>query len=509
MYIVAGNHTVEMLRAGEFKPRRDREEWNFSFPIDWEADPFEDRNWRFQLHSWRMTDPFLNEYFRTGDKALLHETLEYILDWHRFHFVLGQSSDYSWYDMAVGIRALRLAFFIDKNRRGYLDLSRDQIAALEEMADAHAEKLQVEEFIGINNHGIFQVAGLNLLCMVIPERESCRDGRAFASRMFTKVMDLQYTAEGVHTENSPSYHFFVGNLLRSFSALEHLDYPIAELRERIDRWRPWFVFPNGLVARIGDSGGSSEPLSTNPAEPACLADRCFAVADLSASGYAIVRSLPSEPQDSMLFVTGMAHNYVHKHADELSFELFEFGRFIFIDSGKYGYNRNKARNYAISASAHNTISLDDEQFSVRSLTLDGSLLLPIAHDDQGFRIEGNLQRADLFDQHRIITYDPGASLRIVDHLIADGARHYVSSLHFAPDLEPRLAGDGFLVSVGDREVRGTLVSDGPCTLAMVRGQNEPRLGWFSPDYLEIVPASVVRAKCSGVELDIEWKITFH
>lgn len=32
--------------------------WPFQLPLDWNVDPFRDRNWRYQLHAWRMLDLF-------------------------------------------------------------------------------------------------------------------------------------------------------------------------------------------------------------------------------------------------------------------------------------------------------------------------------------------------------------------------------------------------------------------------------------------------------------------
>src|SRR5690606_25493861 len=133
------------------------------------------------------------------------------------------------------------------------------------------------------------------------------------------------------------------------------------------------------------------PLESDPEEPACLAPgRCFAIGDFTESGYAIIRSLPSREQTSMLFVMGMAFSRVHKHADDLSFELFEFGRLIFIDSGKYGYEQDEMSAYATSAAAHNTISLEDRPIGPRDVVMNGSLLEPIETTEDGFVIRGSL-----------------------------------------------------------------------------------------------------------------------
>src|SRR4051812_21123153 len=48
-----------------FRPRKDVEPWQLSFPLDWAANPFHDVNWQFQLHAWKMIDKWRTEYERT------------------------------------------------------------------------------------------------------------------------------------------------------------------------------------------------------------------------------------------------------------------------------------------------------------------------------------------------------------------------------------------------------------------------------------------------------------
>ena len=97
-----------------FKPRRDVQAWDASLPIDWGADPFHDPNWQYQLHAWRVMEYQFYEYRDTEDPAWLREAIEIALDWAHYHVDLGHSEQFSWYDMAAGIRATRLAFMLDR-----------------------------------------------------------------------------------------------------------------------------------------------------------------------------------------------------------------------------------------------------------------------------------------------------------------------------------------------------------------------------------------------------------
>ena len=508
-------HNIDQQRSFGFKPRGDVEPWLLHLPLDWAADPFSDQNWRFQLNAWRMVDPFIIEYFRTDDQAPLMEALAFVEDWHAFHAEAEHGNDFAWNDMAAGIRALRLAFFLDLVQDGRLEVAAQTVDALEELASEHARRLQERGFLSTSNHGLFQIFGLNLLCKVAAELSDCEGAREFAGNFLRdELLPAQFTPQGVHREHSPDYHSFAIRAIERLGGTRHLDVP--EVREAIDRAAqvtPWLVFPNGDFARIGNSGGRSTPLQSDPEEPACLApDRCFAIGDFAESGYAIIRSLPSREQTSMLFVMGMAFSRVHKHADDLSFELFEFGRFIFIDSGKYGYEQDEMSAYAASAAAHNTISLEDRPIGPRDVVMNGSLLEPIETTEDGFVIRGSLERPWLFSQERQIDYVPGESLRIADRVSPSWLRLwpqvYVSSLHLAPDLEPVVREDGFTIEIGENVIDARLLAEG-CSVTAKRGQENPPLGWYSVGYLQMEPTTFVRASCRGRSREIVWDISFR
>jgi hypothetical protein len=176
--------------AKGFQPRPDVSPWPVSFPLDWEADPLGDQNWRFQLHAWRIMDSALKSYFRSSDPKYFAAAVSIALDWRRY-YDSHQPGRFTWDDMATGIRAMRLAFILDKVLSGKIAVTAGDRQVLLGMADDHARRLQDEHFIAMSNHGLFQVFGLDLLCSVLEDRQSCNDGRAFAARMFVAARFLR------------------------------------------------------------------------------------------------------------------------------------------------------------------------------------------------------------------------------------------------------------------------------------------------------------------------------
>ena len=329
-----------------FAPRNDIPYWEFSLPLDWSVDPFEDRNWEHHLHSWRNMEYWLHQYRREGDIASLLIPIEIVLDWHRFHVEEGRTSEFQWYDHSTGVRASRLAFLLELILSDQIVVNDTDLARLMTLADLHVQKLMEPEFLNSGNHGAFQLVGLDALCSVVGWRTTCQGARIYSKEAFVRLVQSWYSEQGVHVEHSPTYHGWVTRQIRNLDAAERFQQPdVQEILELADIISPWLTYPDGRWVRVGDSHGDG-PQLTGPVEPECLPEDggCWAVRDFTKSGYAIVRSLPEveESETSMLFVSGTTAPTGHKHADDLGFVLIDAGRDIFVDSGRYGYNYDEA-----------------------------------------------------------------------------------------------------------------------------------------------------------------------
>ena len=495
-----------------FKPRKDLPGWDASLPIVWSDNPFEDLNWQHRLHSWSNMDHWMNEYQQDGDAAHLLAPIEIALDWHRFHVEEERTSDFQWYDHSTGVRASRLAFLLDFILSYRLEVSDADLARLMTLADLHAKKLTDPAFLGPGNHGLFQLVGLDALCSVVGWRYACQGARSYAKETFVDLVESWFSEESVHVENSPTYHYWVIDQIRKLGAVERFQQPgVQEILERADAISPWLTYPDGRWIRVGDSHGDG-PQLTGPVEPVCLPDGagCWAVRDLTKSGYALVRSLPEadDGESSILFVSAMAAPTGHKHGDDLGFVLMEGGRDIFVDTGRYGYNYDEARRYAVSARAHNVPSLVDRRIDPYNIDPANTYFDPVLVEQGQFVIRGAVERPGLFSHERVFSYVPGALLRIEDRLNNLTNSRWQSNLHLAPDLIPEVSETGFMVSAGDLAVRAEFSGEG-CGISTVRGETNPYQGWVSVGYLEMTPATVVIATCPPDLVESSWHITFE
>jgi hypothetical protein len=514
--------TYKYLKSKGFKPRRDVEPWPFSTPIDWDADPFNDRNWQFQLHAWRLIDPIIREYHKTDNPKLLDEVLSIVTDWYDYHFIRNRESHMQWYDMATGIRAMKLAWIkqtLAENRTFSTQITREKINSLLEM---HIEKLMDEKFLSTGNHAYFQLVGLRLACSVNESSHQCKNEQAYNNRMMERLLGKQFSDQGVHRENSPGYHVFTVSILKSLKIPDLYPENVMELIRKAGNITPWLVYPDATVARIGDSSGKYSKAPPIKGAIFNVNNEQVLIGDYIRSGYFTVRTSTNTPsqQSTQLFITGISNkDYVsHKHADELSFELFHKGVLVFLDSGKYSYNSNKFRKYIISASAHNTVSIEGTKISPKDVDRSGSKLINYKKSGDELIITGSVIRPGLLKHTREFYVRPFANLQIKDivqndfdisHKVKAWIDDYkfTSNLHLNPELEPTWVSED-TIRVKDL-VDVKLISDN-CELILVRGQTNPLLGWISFSYNDITPASVLKAQCPNVnKQQIIWNITLH
>jgi hypothetical protein len=494
--VFASGYAAQCERG--FKPRGDLPALRIAPPLDWGMDPYQDRNWCFQLQAWRMLGPIWEEFHGRDWARLKAEILPWILDWHRYHVVEGRESQFSWYDMSAGLRAQHLALLVHLHRQGSVPLDGAELEVVRALSELHVARLRSPGFIASNNHGLFQVRGLRLLGAVWEGESFVAGEREFSARVLKRLLADQFDAAGVHVENSPDYH---GLVYRKFAEIRPELFPglEAQLRKTLRQARevlPWFTFPDQTIANIGDSAGASEHLSPRAKPDHVLEGPAgeFWVRDLAQSGYAVVRSHPETPPQAaaMLVVKGQALSQTHAHADHLGLVLYHAGRHLLADSGKYSYNHDAWRDYFISDRAHNVVGLAGGAFGPQHTTTVGPGLDHVAVANGAVTIEGEVVRREFFRHRRSIVFRPGESLDVLDRIEARPADAPVAYWHLAPGIDAEKSAGGVdLFSNGSRLAR-LEVADPLVKARLVHGQTEPRIqGWVSRAYGSKEAATVI------------------
>lgn len=269
----------------------------FSLPFDWLTDPFRDRNWRMQLHGWRMLDGYMRAF---GDPDMAHQSLTVCVavidDWTRSTVAEQRNNDFTWYDLAVANRVLKLACLAITAR--YLGVPWPITPLRRAMIERHVAELRDPAKLTQGNHGFYQLHGLMALNWVFPDiatDELCHD---YAASQLTHLLQFQFSESGVHLEDAPWYHFFSANACRKIVSSPWWAGHVAPEAEclliKAEVAKSWLVAPDRKCVPIGDSPDAflSDDVDHLLERPHQRQGR-FVGSRLD--GYGIVRSLPDRP----------------------------------------------------------------------------------------------------------------------------------------------------------------------------------------------------------------------
>lgn len=452
--------------------------------IDWSLAVTGDRSWSFHLVSLDLIDPLLAEHAATGEAAPLELAIDIALEWWAWAREADQET-INGYDMAVGMRAWRLSYAVQAGRLAGIDPAR--LLTLETCLLADAARLEPEATFAIHsNHGFFQAAGLLALSSLdlADSRAHERLGLARLKRVLTE----HFTADGVHREHSPDYHYF---LHLGFAALKTRgllqDGGLVRRLDAVASTLAWFVDADGRLVNFGDSDNrtltETEREALGPPPPPGL--KLF-----RDGGYAILRTAAG----GYLAQTACFHSKVHKQADDLSLIWRARGRDVLIDAGRLKYGeRSKPgeplhragfrytdpkRVYVESVAAHNTLEITGGADARRGAPY-GSAIVDVAQTRGVVAILTQVLRPP-FTHRRLVIGDGDGWLIVIDGVPALRRPLKRQWHHLGPEWTVEAQGAGFLATAGDdRLAIEPLTSarrEGPWL-----GQAAPDLrGWWSP-----------------------------
>jgi len=483
--------------------RKDLSYYKYDYPIRWLENPYQDRNWLFQFQAWRMLDCYLERLTESDIRSIS----KIINDWVEFE--KKSRNKWLWYDMATGLRALKIVYYLRAiSRIGVYH----RIDDLKYLIQQHLLHLSNIHELSKGNHAIFQLNGLMALLSItikMPgvDLDKCRQ---FAKKHMASLLRRQLGNIGIHTENSPDYHFFVqGKISKILSSdwwdVEQLN-GVGELLQKSEKAKAWFLDANYKCVPIGDSAESKRLVDE---ELALLWPHIKVKSTLGAQldGYSIIRSDfgLSSLASFYLLLQGSFSSEAHKHSDCLSVIWQEKGEYILVDSGKYGYQKDFYRDYFLSSQAHNTIVIDDCSFSRSEEDVYGSAITISPLYVKGCWItQGRVHHKKLGYTHvRNVVYRD-SELYIIDFIESDEGFESYKKCEVFWHVEPWTT-----LAISDKNkilikamktnllLKTKVVADEVITddfkTEIVKGRKEPSyLGWISKEYLKVEPTSAVK-----------------
>lgn len=504
--------------------------------IEWQFIDEQERSWNYHKHCWAMLDLFLIAHSKLKETIDLKPAIIIAIDWVRCNVTedgrpIETLSKFAWYDMAVGLRAQRLAYIIDAARQQKL-LSNQEDEQLWQALKAHQAYLENDKNIAFHsNHGYYQAAGQIAM------------GRRFKGidptmqlamtqgiERFKAILKSQFTSEGVHLEHSPDYHRMVyATLMNMLSANLIADSEILDLTKKIEVSLSHFILPNQKLTNFGDTELRSMAVDSDTAKLHWQTPEMQyvvtngeigeapkdALTVYKEAGYYVVRAnLQPESQKydtySYLAQNAAFHSRTHKHADDLSFVWYDRGHYILIDAGRYGYvgktefgselwkqgywYSHPSRLYCESTRAHNTLEFDEENYPRKGAKPYGSAINRSVKYDNGLTVlETECKHFKSIRRVRVLIYMPGQWLIVYDWFKDNlNQNHDVRQwFNFSPEiLFDKTEGSYRAVLDDETELYVTSLLDGVSSSEVMRGIKEPRLqGWYSPAEREFEPTN--------------------
>lgn len=390
-------------------------------------------------------------------------------------------------------------------------------------------------YAGNNNHGMFQDFGiiLGVAYEKVPNAE--RDGYLnLAFNRLSQYMSTCFTSEGIHVENSPSYHLMVSRYLKRLldisqtygrdSEFEHL----SHLLESADEYAAAALSPLGNFVPISDTKG--DVVLVNQARDAYGDGLLVKAIEELKSGKTIQASTFVAPesgyfsakcsspdngqyfQNQVFFHAAYNADY-HKHSDENNVLFYLDGMPALTESGPNGYQyKDPFTKYAYGSSAHNSLVVDGRglpridrhkdktNLYYRGLNEGVEYVSGVTERYKGIKWEREL---------RVSQLDCLERLSISDEITSEDNHEYLFSWHLGSNFRPIILGNTVLAMnhCGGRSFMLQARSSSDLESKSYRGVTGSKLqGWHFPKMGTKKPSDVVEYTTTARNLRVEWNL---
>ncbi|GAA0037290.1 hypothetical protein JCM18882A_32790 [Brevibacterium metallidurans] len=487
------------------------------------------------LADWIGAAPSLDTEEATELSTLFHRLLS---EWdERFDLHRESAPEMAFHDETTAQRLLGVVGVLDR-----FALTEEQQDYFRDFAQRTAAILVEPDFYGgVNNHGMFQDLALIAWSSIVSPtgNELGDDAWDLAARRLHTYFSACFTAEGVHVENTPTYHVMVARYLPILAdVFAEAGSPEAELYRKLlpgaADYAVHCITPEALYPPVSDThrrrldssanletftDGEFEYAATGGARGTQPTVRTRVFPN---SGYALTRSAWGDPDATFVHFACAYNADYHKHSDEQSIYLRSGGRDLLCEAGPYGYNwRDPFTTYAYSSAAHNSLVVGgkglprtepENKRSADSLPLN-ELDVRLARDDlldatgTTRRYKGRVWKRSLRVAHGRSASD--SLLTITDTVGSTvGPENLTFIWHIGCGLRIALRSNG--AEVFDRAEKVMEIefhATAPMTLRVVEGAEEPSIqGWKFPDFGQRVASPVILVDIRAEDLTLTTEV---
>jgi uncharacterized heparinase superfamily protein len=454
--------------------------------IDW-TKPYVNRLWTYNLHYFDYAIDLAWAFRLTGDRKYVNSFEALVAGWIR---ATEQGKGDPWDPYPISVRTVNWLYAIllfqdslEPELREYVSASVfRQLRFLEHRIEWHL----------LGNHVFRNLKALVIGGLFFEGRDAERWRARAASQLWDQTR-TQVSSDGGHFERSPMYHAIVlSDLLDVIQLMRARSQAVPpEIEERARRMARALTFltrQDKSLRLLNDSALGIAPSAPYLARIAEREAGLFAGPvdqdwSLPETGYFGYRDAG---HNSELIVScrepSPSYQPGHSHCDILSYEWDTASEPVVVDSGLHGYDRDPYREYLRSTRAHNTLVINGKsqseawatfRFARRATEVQASSSLR----DGRYTFRGSYR--PYHDGHavhrRTITLERG-ELSVTDRVEAQNQSSLESFLHFHPGFSVSVIGGRATAVKGS--LRLSIEQFGVDAVAVVRGQVEPKQGWY-------------------------------
>ena len=353
---------ANIILGGDFYHSSGLDVFHLGDSINWNYKHRNSANtYQLYLHSLNLISYLCNGYEVSKNKKYLTKAKDILVQWIAFNNSKRKKSNYVWCDHSVSSRAINIIYFYNLSA-GVIEFEELNIPHL---LENHANFLEKDSNYRKNNHGIMSDRALAALAVSMKKNPRSKSWIKKSIRRLKEAYSRDFSNKGVHLENSPDYHRIVhGKLfLQTEDFLNKHGYSLGkDIKNKIKLGTEYYKYilkPDLSLPLIGDTSlGTMKKI-----------DKVFDSFCDKEAGIGILQWKSNEnifDSTWISFICGYG-NKTHKHLDDLSFTLYYKSDDIFVDSGKYNYDRkDPIRKYMLSPLAHNTLTIEGDSYKIET-----------------------------------------------------------------------------------------------------------------------------------------------
>lgn len=472
--------------------------------MNWAYNPQGSLAFQARLHDLRYLDILFYAYRENGDRGALKEAKRIIVDWVKNNPLKRPTTPRTWFDKVAGDRAPYIAYGTRAAAcEGLLKqgkLARTLLGSVEQ----HIRFLGDRDRYSDTNRGLFMDLGLIFSGRQMRFLPGATKARNRGERRFAgNVQHHVLPGEGMWLEHSSTYQFLtISAIERYLDVIKGRKPFLDEILPTMKDTAAWMTMPDQRTLQNGDS---YQDKADRFAQSINRTQQGMRV--LGGSGIAFVK--PSKKKNYLSFLFGY-HSSVHRHSDDLSFDLYENGSRIVSDSGIPDKDFGTPYMYAVSSPAHSVVTVDGQDFPRDDAHAYGSGYIAAGQGAGWYALLATnpTVAAQGVTHNRLLLYKPGSALVVADMLRSTSEHTYTSYLQFGPDWGARDATDGVRLFNGPSQVQVFNESTVPLQRSLTRGQGDPLLGYVWEDFRDREPRWVETTTARGGDVDNVTTLSF-